>query len=147
MKKSGLFLLILCLLLSIAPFAAAKPAPNLTRVEITHIGADDTGWIMAGLSPKPTLYGQKFYIAVRFTGYPNPGRIFFYQNGNLIPRAEVTEPFGRKGLGNPHSVWVYQFAMPVVYGNGTIAVRAEGIQGGRHYDTIYGVTTVYHPEK
>lgn len=139
--------MFLSLFLTTAPIATAKPAPNLTRVEITHIGADNTGWIMAGQTPKPTLYGQKFYIAVRFTGYPDSGRIFFYQNGNLIPKAEVTEPFGREGLGNPNSGWVYQFAMPVVYGNGTIAVRAEGIQGGRRYDTVYGVTTVYQPEQ
>lgn len=125
--------------------ADAKPAPNLSKVQITHVGADHTGWISASEIPSTTLYGQKLYIAVQFIGYPNPNLIFLYQNGHLIPKSEITEPFGRTGIGNPFTGWVYQFAMPISYGNGTIAVKASGINGGQFYSTIYRVSSKYQP--
>lgn len=147
MRKSILIMALLCIFSLAATVAQAGPAPNLTNVKITHVGADNTGWIPAAQISTTTLYGEQFYIAVHFTGYPNPGRIFFYQDGHLIPPGKITEPFGRKGIGNPHSGWVYQFAMPVTYGNGTIAVQAEGIRGGTYYNTVYGVKTEYQPAK
>jgi hypothetical protein len=119
--------------------ACAAPAPNLSKVEITYVGSDQTGWIPIDQIAKTTLVGQNFYVAVKFTGYPNPSRIFFYQNRVLIPPDKISELYERKGIGNPHIGWVYQFAMPIAYANGIIAVQADGIQGGTHYSTIYGV--------
>jgi hypothetical protein len=145
MRKSIIILVLLCLLVLVASVANAKPAPNLTNVQITHVGADNTSWIPISKIPITTLYGQKFYIAVRFIGYPNPQRIFFYQNGSLIPVNQVVEAFAREGFGNPYTGWVYQFAMPISYGNGTITVQADGIRNGTYYSTIYGVKSVQQP--
>lgn len=145
MRKLIIIAVLLCLLSLVVSAADAKPAPNLTNVQITYVGADNTSWIPISQIPTTTLYGQKFYIAVRFIGYPNPGRIFFYQNGSLIPINQVVEAFDREGIGNPYTGWVYQFAMPISYGNGTIAVQADGIKGGTYYHTIYGVKSVKQP--
>lgn len=119
--------------------ASAGPAPNLSKVEITHVGSDQTGWIPINQIPKKTLEGQNFYVAVKFSGYPNPNRIFFYQNRVLIPTDKISEVSDRKGIGNPRIGWVYQFVMPIEYASGIIAIQADGIHGGTHYSTIYGV--------
>jgi hypothetical protein len=145
MRKSNTIIVLLCLLALAASVANAKPAPNLTNVQITYVGADNTSWIPISQIPTTTLYGQKFYIAVRFIGYPDPQHIFFYQNGSLIPANQVTEAFAREGIGNPYTGWVYQFAMPISYGNGNITVQADGIKNGTYYSTIYGVKSVYQP--
>ncbi|KYZ75494.1 hypothetical protein AXX12_12320 [Anaerosporomusa subterranea] len=145
MRKFTKLILLLYLCVFAFSTADAKPAPNLSRVQITHVGADHTGWIPASEIPSTTLYGQKFYIAVQFTGYPNPNQILLYQNGHLIPKSEITEPFGRTGIGNPFTGWVYQFAMPISYGNGTIAVQASGINGGQLFDTLYRVKSKNQP--
>ena len=145
MKKSIIMVMLFCLLSFPVSVTNAKPAPNLSSVQITYIGADNSSWIPINQISATTLYGQKFYIAVQFIGYPNPGRIFFYQNGSLIPIDQVSEAFAREGIGNPRTGWVYQFAMPIFYGNGTIAVQADGIKGGTYYSTIYGVKSVYQP--
>jgi hypothetical protein len=142
MRKLTMLLLLLYFGVAFSP-VDAKPAPNLSNVQITHVGADHTGWIPAGQISETILQGEKFYIAVRFTGYPNPNLIFLYQNGHLIPKDKITEPFGRTGIGNPYTGWIYQFAMPISYGNGTIAVKAGGINGGQHYATIYNVRSKY----
>lgn len=139
MRKRLTLLCVFFLSIFIAAVGDAKPAPNLSAVKITHVGTDHSGWIPVHQIPQTTLHGQQFYIAVRFTGYPNPNLIFLYQNGHLIPRDKITEPFGRKGIGNPYTGWIYQFAMPLSYGNGTIAVKAGGINGGQYYDTVYNV--------
>lgn len=138
--------MLLGLLLISGSLAAAGPAPDLTKVRITHVGADETGWIPASQASVTTLYGQSFYIAVEFTGYPKDSQIFLYQNGSQIPLSEIKEPFGRKGIGNPLRGWVYQFAVPIRYGNGTIAVEAAGTKGGRYTSTLYGVRAEYQPE-
>ncbi len=145
MRKSIMSVVLLCLLVLVTSIAYAGPAPNLSSVQITHVGADNTGWITAREIPTTTLYGQNAYIAVRFIGYPNPSRIFLYQNGNMIPPDQVTEPFGREGIGNPYTGWIYQFKIPISYANGTIAVQADGIQHGTYYSTIYGIKAVYQP--
>lgn len=145
MKKSIMSVVLLFLLVLVTSMAYAGPAPNLSSVQITNVGADNTGWITAREIPTTTLYGQNVYIAVRFIGYPNPSRIFLYQNGNMIPPDQVTEPFGREGIGNPYTGWVYQFKIPISYGNGTIVVQADGIQHGTYYSTIYGVKAVNQP--
>lgn len=146
MRKWIVAAILLGLLLSFGSFAAAGPAPELTKVRITHVGADDTGWIPASQASKTTLYGQYFYIAVEFTGYPKDNKIYLYQNGTQIPPDAVKEPFGRKGIGNPLRGWVYQFAVPITYGNGTIAVEATGTKGGRYTSTLHGIKAVYQPE-
>ncbi len=145
MRKIVVILILLCLVSLTASIVSAKPAPNLTSVQITYVGSDNTSWIPVSQIPTTTLYGQKFYIAVQFIGYPNPQRIFFYQNGSLIPVDQVKEAFSREGIGNPHTGWVYQFAMPISYGNGIITVQADGIKSGTYYSTIYGVKSVYQP--
>lgn len=139
MKKGIILLVFLCVLAFQGGISYAGPAPNLSKVEITHVGADQSGWIPVNQIPKKTLYGETFYVAVRFTGYPQANRIFFYQNKSLIPVSQVTEVFERKGIGNPYTGWVYHFAMPIAYGNGSITVKADGINGGTHYHTILGV--------
>lgn len=141
MRKCIAIAIAVCQFIFVSAIASAKPAPNLSRVQITHIGADNTGWIPVSQIRTTTLYGQKFYIAVQFTGYP--GQVFLYQNGTLIPPGEVEEPFGRTGIGNPYSGWVYQFAIPITYGNGAISVEAHGIKGGRHYNKVYGIKSEY----
>ena len=145
MRKLTTLMLLLYFCLFAFSTANAKPAPNLSKVQITHVGADHTGWIPASKIPVTTLYGQQFYVAVQFTGYPNPDLIVLYQNGKLIPENEITEPFGQRGIGNPYTGWVYQFAMPISYGNGAIAVKASGINGGKQYSTVYGVKATYQP--
>jgi hypothetical protein len=145
MRKMVVILVLLCLSSLAVSVVNAKPAPNLTSVQITYVGADNTSWIPINQIPTTTLYGQKFYIAVQFIGYPNPQRIFFYQNGSLIPVDQVKEAFAREGIGNPYTGWVYQFAMPISYGNGIITVQADGIRNGTYHNTIYGVKSVYHP--
>ena len=139
MRKALLALWMLGLGVLFAPAAGAGPAPNLSKVEITHVGSENTGWIPVSRIPQTTLTGQQLYLAVQFTGYPNPNLIFIYQNGNLIPTAKVKEPFERKGLGNPYWGWVYQLAVPIEYANGTIAIKANGIRGGTYYSTVYGL--------
>lgn len=143
MKKWIAITVIACQWMFVAAVASATPAPNLSKVQITHVGADHTGWIPVSQIRTTTLYGQKFYIAVQFTGYPS--QVFLYQNGSLIPPDKVEEPFGRTGIGNPYLGWVYQFAVPITYGNGTIAVEAHGIKGGKYYNTVYGVKAKYQP--
>jgi hypothetical protein len=145
MRKSIMLVILLCLFTLVTSIVHAGPAPNLSNVQITHVGADNTGWITAREIPTTTLYGQNIYVAVRFVGYPNPNRIFLYQNGSMIPTDQITEPFGREGIGNPYTGWVYQFKIPISYGNGTIAVQADGIQHGTYYSTVYGVKAVYQP--
>jgi len=145
MRKSITIVVLFSLLSLVASIANAKPVPNLTNVQITYVGADNTSWIPISQISTTTLYGQKFYIAVQFMGYPNPQRIFFYQNGSLIPVDQVKEAFGREGIGNPYTGWVYQFAIPISYGNGTITVQADGIKSGTYYSTIYSVKSVYQP--
>lgn len=145
MRKLSSLLLILLLCLFAFSTVYAKPAPNLSNVQITHVGAEHTGWIPVSKVSVNTLRGQQFYVAVQFTGYPNPNLITLYQNGKLIPKSEITEPFGREGIGNPNTGWVYQFAMPISYGNGVISVQAGGINGGQQYSTIYGVKAAYQP--
>lgn len=147
MKNLIRILAFICVLALHGGVSYAEPAPNLSKVEITHVGADRTGWIPVNQIPNKTLSGEKFYVAVRFTGYPKSNRIFFYQNKNLIPVNQVTEASARKGIGNPHAGWVYYFAMPIAYGNGSIAVQADGINGGTHYSTIFGVRSETQPAK
>ncbi|AIF52784.1 DUF4879 domain-containing protein [Pelosinus sp. UFO1] len=145
MRKSILLIILFCLFTLVTSLASAGPAPNLSNVQITHVGADNTGWIDVKQIPMTTLYGQNFYVAVRFTGYPNPNRIFLYQNGAQIPVEQVTEPFGREGIGNPFTGWVYQFKVPISYGTGIIAVQADGIRTGTYYSTVYGVKAKPQP--
>ncbi|MDU4961009.1 MAG: hypothetical protein E6X17_10185 [Sporomusaceae bacterium] len=140
MRKLAAILLLIGLLV---PWpASAKPAPALSHVQITHAGADNSGWIPAGKIAGTALQGQRFYLAVRFTGYPDPNLISLYQNGHLIPKNQISEPFGRSGVGNPYTGWIYQFAMPITYGNGTITVKARG-NSGWFYDNIYNVRSIY----
>lgn len=145
MKKSIVLVVLLCLITLVASVGSAGPAPNLTNVKIIDIGSDNTGWVVP--SSGTTLYGQNFYVAVQFTGYPLQGGVFFYQNGGLIPPSQITEPFARIGTGNGSTGftgWIYQYKMPLSYGNGTICVKAQSINsGGTYYDTIYGVKSVY----
>jgi hypothetical protein len=145
MRKSIILLVLLCLLPLVASVAIAGPAPNLSAVQIIGVGTDNTGWIPVNKIPTTTLYGQNFYVAVQFWGYPNPSRIFLYHNGSLIPPSQVTEPFGRQTIGNPATGWVYRLAVPISYGNGTICVQADGIKGGTYYSTVYGVKAVSQP--
>lgn len=145
MKKLMMSVVLLCLFTLVTSIVNAGPAPNLSNVQITHVGAENTDWIEVRNIPTTTLYGQNFYIAVRFIGYPDPNRIFLYQNGSRIPTTLVTEPFAREGIGNPYTGWVYQFKVPISYGNGTIVVQADGIRGGTYYSTIYGVKSVHQP--
>lgn len=145
MRKWMIFMLAFFLYTNVFSTVNAKPAPNLSKIQITHVGADSTGWVSSGKASAITLYGKRFYVAVQFTGYPDPSRVFLYQNGVLIPKSEISEPFGRLGIGNPHTGWVYQFALPIAYGNGIIAVEADGINGGRQYSTIFGVKSMYQP--
>ncbi|GBG55787.1 hypothetical protein SPFL3102_02726 [Sporomusaceae bacterium FL31] len=147
MKNLIISLAFICVLAFHGGVSYAEPAPNLSKVEITHVGADHTGWIPVNQISKKTLYGENFYVAVRFTGYPKSNRIFFYQNKNLVPVSQVKEAFDRKGIGNPHTGWVYHFAMPIAYGNGIITVQADGINGGTQYSTIFGVRSETQPAK
>ncbi|HEY3423188.1 MAG TPA: hypothetical protein VGL27_00215 [Negativicutes bacterium] len=144
MRKSIILLILPCLLLLVASVAIAGPAPNLSAVQIIGVGTEN-GWIPVDKIPTTTLYGQNFYVAVHFFGYPNPSRIFLYHNGSLIPAKQVTEPFGRQTIGNPATGWVYRLAVPISYGNGTICVQADGIKGGTYYSTVYGVKTESQP--
>lgn len=145
MRNSIIIVVIIFLSSLLTSVVSAGPAPNLSKVQITHVGADNTGWIEVREIPMTTLYGQNFYVAVRFIGYPNPNRIFLYQNGNKIPTDQVTEPFGREGIGNPYTGWIYQFKIPISYGNGTITVKADGLYKSTYYSTIYGVKAANQP--
>jgi hypothetical protein len=144
MRKSIIILILPCLLLLVASVAIAGPAPNLSAVQIIGVGTEN-GWIPVNKISTTTLYGQNLYVAVHFFGYPNPSRIFLYNNGSLIPPKQVTEPFGRQTIGNPATGWVYRLAVPISYGNGTISVQADGIKSGTYYSTVYGVKTESQP--
>lgn len=132
------------LLLLLPVNCEAKPAPNLYKVEITHVGADYTGWIPVNKIADTVFSGQRLYIAIKFSGYPKPDQVELYHNYQRIPQTELAEPFGRIAIGKPQITgWIYQFALPITRGNGMVSVQAEGINGSRFYDTIYGLKSVY----
>jgi hypothetical protein len=144
MRKSIVVVVLLCFFTLVASVANAKPASNLTRVEILQVGADQTGWIPANEANRTTLYGENFYVAVHFTGYPLQNSIFIFQNGTQIPTDQIAEPFSRIGIGNPAVGWIYQFKIPIAYGNGAICIKASSINsGGTYYDTVSNITSVY----
>lgn len=143
MRRVIAVLFLACLFAAVAGLAAnAGPAPNLSQIRITHVGSEISGWKTVAEARKQTIYGQNFYLAAHFIGYPDQKSIKISSNGFLVKADELTI-INITPVDNPASGYIYEFKMPLKYSKGLIVVQANGINGGQKSNSISGIIAEY----
>lgn len=138
---AGLFLAVMFVFVGSAAVNGG-PAPNLFKIQITHVGAEVSGWKTVAEAQKQTIYGQNFYLAAHFSGYADERSIKLSSNGFLVKDGELVV-VNKTPVGNPASGYIYEFKMPLEYSKGLIVIEAAGINGGRRSNSISGIIAEY----
>jgi hypothetical protein len=143
MKKLAYFMafvlmLGVCLINYGGTVAYAKPAPQLSSMQVEAVWDDENNYSTVSTSypysvnSNITFRGKNLYLLTKFVGYPNWATVF-YRDNTSNGRAFKCTTIQRDMIGNPATGWYQTVAIPISEFSGSyqnICVTAFSANGG-----------------